>query len=238
MESMTLWDGFKANIKREYEENPFNFLSQRTFRLCLCPYQKDIAVNYYKEMGNDWLPSVVEHNFGNPTISHMNKTSVTIQQMYYMYLMNKHWGKSSFNTILEIGGGYGNACRIYKSQGHTGTYTIADFKELHKVQRAYLGRTSNTTNVNMKSLQDCWGTTDLLQATFSMNEMPLSDRVHIENNITNYDYIFIAHNRVYEGIDNIEYFKNIAEKLKEKYTVNHFPCHIYNKAWFLIASRK
>ena len=78
----------------------------------------------------------------------------------------------------------------------------------------------------------------LLQATFSMNEMPLSDRVHIENNITNYDYIFIAHNRVYEGIDNIEYFKNIAEKLKEKYTVNHFPCHIYNKAWFLIASRK
>ena len=40
------------------------------------------------------------------------------------------------------------------------------------------------------------------------------------------------------SIDNIEYFKNIAEKLKEKYTVNHFPCHIYNKAWFLIASRK
>ena len=54
----------------------------------------------------------------------------------------------------------------------------------------------------------------------------------------NYDYIFIAHNRVYEGIDNIEYFKGIAEKLKEDYTVNHFPCHIYNKAWFLIASRK
>jgi hypothetical protein len=90
----------------------------------------------------------------------------------------------------------------------------------------------------MKSLQDCWGTTDLLQATFSMNEMPLSDRVHIENNMINYDYIFIAHNRVYEGIDNIEYFKGIAEKLKEDYTVNHFPCHIYNKAWFLIASRK
>ena len=45
MESMTLWDGFKANIKKEYEENPFNFLSQRTFRLCLCPYQKDIAIN-------------------------------------------------------------------------------------------------------------------------------------------------------------------------------------------------
>ena len=108
------------------------------------------------------------------------------------------------------------------------------------MQKTYLEQTSNIENVKFKTIEDCWDNEGgLLQATFSLNEMPLSDRIYIENNITKYDYIFITHNVEFDGIDNINYFTELGESLKSQgYELAHYNCEIYTKCWFFIARRQ
>ena len=44
-------------------------------------------------------------------------------------------------TILEIGGGYGNFCRLLMKRGFAGSYVIYDLPEFLQLQEWYLGRT-------------------------------------------------------------------------------------------------
>lgn len=236
MESMTNWDDFRKSIATEFRESPNHYLKRPTIRLTVCPYQSTVARDIANYLG-DWMSHIKEPERGQPTISHNNRTVVTYQQIYYHKMMNERWGKNNFESITDIGGGYGACCRIHKTNGHTGEYYIIDFVEMHDIQMDHLIHTSDTNNVYMKDLRDDYPTTELLNATFSLNEMPLVDRSVVIDRLPEYDKIFIAHNREYEGIDNIEYFKRVAKDLRSTHTVEHFPCPIYNKAWYLIASR-
>ena len=44
-------------------------------------------------------------------------------------------------TILEVGGGYGNFCRLLLKRGFAGSYVIYDLPEFLQLQEWYLGRT-------------------------------------------------------------------------------------------------
>lgn len=93
-------------------------------------------------------------------------------------------------------------------------------------------------NVEYKGLKDCWKHKGgLLQATFSMSEMPLPNRVWIENNLKNYDFIFIAHNTHFDGVDNKTYFEKLRENKLKDYTTYHVPCDVKARTWYLIAER-
>ena len=46
-----------------------------------------------------------------------------------------------------------------------------------------------------------------MQATDSMSEMPLTNRIWIENNLHHYDFIFIGYDERFDGIDNLTYFE-------------------------------
>jgi len=235
---MTLWDNLRKQIEEEYKNNSAGFLRQPTIRKCLHPIQKEM-VKYLNEIG-EHCRYFTDSIYGNPQILVEGKSSVTIQHIYYTWLMKKHWKNISFNNIIDIGAGYGNSCRLWKYLGHSGNYTIADFPEFHNMQKTYLEQTSNIENVKFKTIEDCWDNEGgLLQATFSLNEMPLSDRIYIENNITKYDYIFITHNVEFDGIDNINYFTELGESLKSQgYELAHYNCEIYTKCWFFIARRQ
>lgn len=232
---MTLWDNIKKKIEKDFEEYPETFLKRPSIVRALHPKEDAVARGYISEIPEN---TITDPDFGKPYISVDGKSSVSIQQMYYIHLMKKYWGKNAFENIIEIGGGYGNGCRIWKAFGHDGDYTIADFPELHKLQKAYIENTSNLDKVHFKSLVDCWDIPGgLLQATFSMNEMPLSDRTWIEDNINKYEYIFIAHNSSFDGVDNMAYFEKLSNKLKENYNVKHFKCHIRGRVFYLLAEK-
>ena len=69
--------------------------------------------------------------------------------------------------------------------------------------------------------------------------MPLDDRAHIETNLTKYSHIFIAHNKEFDGIDNLNYFTELGESLKSQgYELVHYNCNIYSKCWFFMARRQ
>ena len=48
----------------------------------------------------------------------------------------------------------------------------------------------------------------------------------IEQQIRNYDYIFIAHNRNFDGIDNIAYFENLNKQLSDTFKITQFACPV------------
>lgn len=235
---MAAWDGYLRAIKQEYQESPGIFLRKPTISRCLHPNQGSVGKGYWQNVKGKY--NIKDPAHGAPHICIDGMSSNSIQHIYYIDQMDYYWKNTKFDHILEIGGGYGNGCRIWKAYGHTGSYTICDFKEMNFIQSQYLEKVSDLNNVSFAQLDNCYfkRPNSLLQAAFSINEMPLETRALIEPHYRDYDNIFIVHNRKFDGIDNIEYFKNLKEELSDEYNVQHFPCPIYGLAWFFIAKRK
>ena len=253
---MTLWDGLRVKIKQEFDHaianKKHNFLKYDTIAKTLHPRDKQhFAVDMLNEMNKmpeaAWVFNVDIYNdpmVGEPALHVDNKSSATIQQLWYMTLMKKFWGPRRFNNIVEIGGGYGNAARIWHAHHSTATYTICDFYELWEIQKYYLnavfGSPSIVDNISYRGLKDCWNHKGgLLQATDSMSEMPLTNRIWIENNLHHYDFIFIGYDERFDGIDNLTYFEKLAGKIQSQgYNVNHTLCSIRKKKRYILADRK
>ncbi len=253
---MTLWDGLRVKIKQEFDHaianKKHNFLKYDTIAKTLHPRDKQhFAVNMLNEMNKmpeaAWVFNVDIYNdpmVGDPTLHVDNKSSATIQQLWYMTLMKKFWGPRRFHNIVEIGGGYGNGARIWHDNQSNLIYTICDFHELWEIQKYYLnavfGSPSVIDDISYRGLKDCWNHKGgLLQATDSMSEMPLTNRVWIENNLHHYDFIFISYDERFDGIDNLTYFEKLAGKIQSQgYNVNHTLCSIRKKKRYILADRK
>jgi hypothetical protein len=235
---MGVWDTALPKIVHEHKTNSSNFLQMPTISRCLHPNQHSTGKLYLDALSSDY--AITDPAYGNPYVDKNNISSVSAQQLYYVDQIKKYFGHTKFDHILDIGGGYGNGCRIWKEHGHAGSYTICDFPEMHIIQKDYISKVSSIENVKFLDITNCYESNDnsLMQATFSINEMPLSTRAHIEPNYKKFKYIFISHNRVFDDIDNIKYFSNLKENLEDEYDVSHFACKIYKLAWFFIAQRK
>ena len=253
---MTLWNRLRTKIAHEFDHaianKNHNFLKYDTIAKTLHPRNESyFAIDMHNEMNKmpeaAWVLNVDIYDdpaVGGPALHVDGKSSGTIQQLWYMTLMKKFWGNRQFTNIVEIGGGYGNGARIWHKNQSNLTYTICDFHELWKIQKYYLnavfGSPSVIDNISYRGLKDCWDHKGgLLQATFSMNEMPLADRAWIENNLHHYDFIFIAYNEHFDGIDNLTYFEKLAGKIQSRgYNVNHTLCSIRKNKRYIIADRK
>lgn len=236
---MTQWDDMLKQIRNEYESHPKDFLRQRMISRTIHPNQATLAQKYHGYVMDDsWiqlgvLPFIEDSNVGSPFKLCNNATMslTTIQNAYYLLQMKKHYNINVTNAVTkvtDIGGGYGNMCRVFMKLGFVGQYNIIDFPLMHNIQRHFLSN-NNIENVKYSSLDDdglTGGEKSLLIATFSMNEMPIEDREVIERNIRNYDYIFIAHNRNFDGIDNINYFAELNKRLSDTFKITQFACTV------------
>jgi len=242
---MTQWEKMLNNIEREYENHPRDFLRQPTIARAVHPNISNLAKAYYKKASTDqWLKDhtrkLKDPKLGNPVRQANEMSLITVQSMYYIYLMIQHFGMNPITenlNVTDIGGGYGNMARIFRTLGSAGDYDIIDFPVMHKIQKDYLNH-CKIDDVNFKSLEEDNLEGDLLIATFSMNEMPLEDRKIIENKIEGYDKIFIGHNRQFDGIDNVEYFRALKKRLEEKYEITRFQCDLMGIHRYFIGVKK
>ncbi len=236
---MTQWDNMLKDIRKEYESQPTKFLQQRMISRTIHPNQAGLAQKYHNYVMNDnWvkdavLPFIADSKVGTPFKICNNQTMslTTIQNSYYLHQMKNYYGINAPETVTrvtDIGGGYGNMCRVFMKLGFTGQYNIIDFPLMHTIQKKFLSE-NGIENVKYSSLDAAGlsgGEKSLLLATFSMNEMPIRDRAIIEQQIRNYDYIFIAHNRNFDGIDNIAYFENLNKQLSDTFKITQFACPV------------
>jgi len=248
---MTQWEQMLENIKREYFTHPNDFLRQPTISRTIHPRQPKLAQRYQEYLTRDDIvrytivPFITDSTVGQPHLQcYRNKLSLTsVQNAYYIHhmrlLLNENIIKD-VDDVVDVGGGYGNMCRAFSKLGFNGSYSIVDFPTMHSIQRWFLGE-NKVENVKLKQLKqtsfDSVSNNSLMLATFSMNEMPLDDRSIIEDNIRKFKYVFIAHNRDFDGINNIEYFNELKSRLSDSFKITQFTCPVNTSHRYFVGKK-
>lgn len=248
----TLWTSLLKKYVEEYKNSQPNFLQQPTISLTTHPNQQKLAKRYYDEMNPTsffqtvLLPKMYD-TIGNPyKFAQLSQCSpLTVQHTYYLYLIKEKIGitvPKDVSHITEIGGGYGNFCRLINNFEYQGRYSIVDFPEMLDIQKDYLSKNSI---INTEFFTDCLEIANIrppqgksiLFATFSVNEMPMETRIMIEPHYHLYDYLFFAHNKAFDGINNMRYFQDLKNRLSETFEIDHFKDEFKN-AWFMICKKR
>lgn len=252
---ITTWDIMLQKIENEYKNHRTNFLRQPTISKTVHPNCTTLAKSYYVEMSKDpfctenIFPLLNDSRVGNPFHFDLLKecSPVSITHSYQLYLLKKYANifvpRDKISYIVELGGGYGHTCRMIMNYGYAGRYSIIDFPLMLAIQKDFLEQ-NNINNVeyhplNMKLVQPKKDETSILFASFSVNEMPLEARQHIEPFYNQYDYLFFAHNSAFDEVDNVKYFTELKAKLSSDFNIDYFQdTHRGLRAWFMVCSKK
>ena len=238
---MTQWDQMKKEIEREFANHRANFLQQKMISRTVHPRIDGLAEKYYNaiEWNEELLSKGRDSKVGSPKIWKQGFSLNNLQNIFYLQTMKKVFSNVDFDYVTDVGGGYGGMCRLMRVLGYEGEYDIIDFDIMHKMQKYFL-ESNEITDTRFKKLADksfSPSGNSLLLATFSMNEMPLTDRSVIEHNIYEYDKFFIAHNKRFDNIDNIEYFKEFADILSDDYKITTYSCSVYSSCHFVTGEK-
>lgn len=244
-----LWDEFVIRIREELDNLEKDFLRGQIISRTVCPtYTRSVPdlINCLDSNDSHILEALKDPEWGRPTLHKNLKVSLTSAQSgRYIKMMKDHFGILPYKDlthIVDIGGGYGNMYRIMSSLGYRNRYQIIDFPVMHELQLRYLNKVcddiSNLEQIDLDMEKAIPTGKSMLIATHSVNEMPLDMRKTIEPYYKNYDYLFFNHNRNFNGIDNIEYFKSLMDMLKYDYHIIDFNCPIHKSHWFKLCQRK
>lgn len=249
------WLPYLKRIVQEFNDCPNEFLKKQTTAFTIHPVEDELSLNYLEEMkadpfaASEILTRLSEIPFGTPSLvqSFPFASHMTIQHAYYLNLIKRKFGKffgvDDFASITEIGGGYGNFCRLSYSMGYEGEYNIIDFPEMQRIQENYLSFSLT------KKQKDQFGFYDLsflsrgkieknslLLASFSYSEMSKEQREKVRPFLARYDWIFIVYASSFASIDNKKYFAELQSDLKSKgFSVSHFK-DVHRRCWFFMAS--
>jgi len=238
------WQEYLVSIKKELDTHGDSFLKGKTIRHTMHPGNnfKPLAKDLYDylETNNFDFSSIREPTYGSPIILHKGFSLVTLQSLYNIHLISERFGSvNNFDHIVDIGGGYGNLCKMVFDLGFEGKYTIYDFPEVNEVQKKFLDNTCPTKNIEYKQLQDDWNIKDnsLLIATYSMSEMPIKDREIISSNLEKFKSIFVIYQKAFSGMQNKEYFNSLVENHTE-FDFNSTSCSLRKSGITILSGEK
>jgi len=230
---MTLWCEFLKSIESEYRKHPADYLQQPTISKCLHPSGRKWFDGYFQELKEDSvfrdvLTRVIDGDVGRPIryseFDHLSP--VTVQNVHQLYMIAKHLDVSiidnDISCVVDVGGGYGNLCRITRQLGYIGRYVIADFPIMAEIQSDYLSGNGildvEFMPLDMSKIKP--QSKSMLIATYSISEMPIEARRQIEPHYKSFDYLCFVYNNSFDGVDNIEYFSQLKDILDDDFDVD------------------
>ena len=127
------------------------------------------------------------HGNPHPFSLDAGTTPVTVQHAYHLLRYERATGTrflDDLDMIVEVGGGYGNFCRMLRADGFTGEHVIIDLPHVQAIQRAYLGLCGVEANLALESgipniLKMVSGKRVAFVATFSLSETPIAFRAKL-----------------------------------------------------------
>lgn len=250
------WDDFRSQIVVEFQQHPMDFLRQPVISRTVHPNQQELANKYLVELSEgkfsreNILPRLYDLPIGDPYVceNFPLASTMSMQHAYYISIIRDNLGvfipDGKIDHITELGGGYGNFCRIVYGLGYTGDYSIADFPEMHSIQRHFLSygceTQINNKLIEFKSLSDKEilpkSSKSLFMATFSLSEMPLQSRLEVEEIYQHFGYLFFAYNSFFGVEDNEIYFSELKQRLASNFEL-HLIKDKHRRAWFLFGKR-
>jgi hypothetical protein len=220
---MPEWAGFTEQLRRHLaEDDPANFLTWPiVLHTMFVRYAPFVVRELLYLRANDWSRwkrAIREHPFGRPPRYPLYPWSSgnLIHHAYSFARFEREAGVrvEDMGCIVEFGGGYGSMCRLASNLGFKGRYLIYDLPELGRLQSRYL------TEVGARnwSCTSEWPAIEakidskptLLIATWSLSEAPVQLREQVLS--TPFDFLLVAFQRQFGGVDNEMYFRAWAER--------------------------
>jgi len=113
---------------------------------------------------------------------------------------------SGYESIVEIGAGYGNMCSVIHGMGFKGKYTIVDIPELQPVHKHYLNKQDIEPNFSFED--DNVSHADLVVSTWALSETPLDYRERLMPKIDqSKNWLILAQSKIFGWDHNEDYFK-------------------------------
>jgi len=231
------WDIFINNFRKEIKEKNINtFLNWETIvGTMFC--EPNIYELFYLKSHKKWTAWKMlskEHPFGTPKpwLPLLSSSGNRIHHLYHLAHFEDVSGKnfSDYDTIIELGGGYGSMARLIYNSGFTGEYIIHDFPEFNSLQNLYLEETREegaVENIRFTSNIDDLDTIRadakiLFIAMWSLSETPVEFRDTFLKKINSFvDTYYIAYQKNFSGTDNVEYFKKLTGTLPKLKWIAH-----------------
>ncbi len=237
------WENNRKLVRSEILNSDINnFLNWKVIQKTMFFEAPDVE---YKKVvkNNQLIDGIVESKIGNPKPYFLNKNTSgnLVHHAYSLSFFLDVSKLENINRVIEFGGGYGSMCRLFRNMHYKNEYVIFDLPEFSALQEFYIGNIdkkylNNTVFTGDENLikNECAGT--LFIATWSFSEMPLSLREHLLKYL-NFDYCLIAFQSNFDGIDNVDYFKNF-QNLYKNIDFNITPIDHLAGNFYLVGTRK
>jgi hypothetical protein len=193
-----------------------------------------------------WKKLLLEKSIGNPVpFFFYRKTSGNrIRHLYHLKTFFEYYGFRNYDYVIEIGGGYGCMCDIFKGINKKTTYIIFDTFEVNLLQYYYLKSLNynvslNRYNSNIMLISDInlfkkiiisleKNTKKLLISNWGLSEFPVNLRIDIMSIVSKCNSFLISFQKQFEKIDNLFFFKNFFLKYNNKYSIKFIKIHSMN----------
>ena len=245
------WENALSEI--EYfvnNKNLLNILQSPTIKYTMIAEPKKLELNeLLRSNRSEYFKNIIKEDWvGNPTpyFYYLKSSGNTIHHAYsLLQLINIYdINFSQINSIFEFGGGYGNFCKLILKSNFNGNYVIFDLPLMSSIQKLYLNLCNVNSIIKFKSnnenriislINDLDDITkddpDLFIALWSLSECPFILRDQVLNRNAKAKYFLIAYSNEFMGMNNIEYFENFKNKMKNhdwvSYEINHMKGHTY-----------
>ena len=212
--SVNLGNGFKKAL--QIVENEMNKNNKNMDRIFNTLVEEEVGHKKgeygINNNGDRFLYDYYHEIMGKVTTS----PHVVTNMSHIITAMNYGIDVTSYDLILEFGGGYGGMAKVCNGMGYNNTYYIYDLPQLKKLQDYHLTEINVKHKIinELKELKDIMldntSSKKLFIATWSLSEVGNELREQIIEIIKDFDSVFIIfqYNNPIKGQDNYEYFYN------------------------------
>lgn len=247
------WNQSRKRLLTHLVNDDLNtFHHWQVLRDTMIVYNTDYVHKEYSELAavvnvDRWKTALQENPVGSPVPAPFLRSASEnlIHHCYHVFKFEYTANRktSSFNSILEFGGGYGSMCRVVKNLGFVGNYVIFDLPEFVLLQKLFLRNAGFVVcetydeykqnggiycTSNIEELDDSY---DLLIATWSISEVPFELREKIfAKDIKNF---LIAFQDTFFDVNNVTYFQELMVKKNKKWDTWKIP-HLFGGQYYMI----
>ena len=167
----------------------------------------------------NWIGIPQEHAHMLAVTNDFNTSMQRVQDIAHLLISGfTKQNLSSYNSIVEIGAGYGDMCSVVHAMGFKGKYTIVDIPETQPIHKYYLNKQGIYPEFSFED--DNVTHADLVISTWALSETPVEYREQLMPKIKDSkNWLILAQSEVFGFSVNEGYFDTF---FKDK-NVNKIP---------------
>ena len=133
---------------------------------------------------------------------------------------------TSFNSIVEIGGGYGGLCKVMSTFVDFEQYLLLDLEECNMLSRKYLSLFDlPTMSYQAEEIVDVEDNFDLLISNYALSECNRETQMmYIERFVKNSDKFYLMHNNFHADNGNMSY-EEFIDVMSDTHDIEYYGEH-------------